>query len=66
MDKHVRDRGHMRPVHRFRHGLQAAYSRAKGGVDCAAQMRSELNCSGTSPGWEQNVMHFFHEKDTSK
>lgn len=59
LDKHVHDSGPMCPVSLFCHGLQAAYSRTKGGLDCAAQSTSELNCSGMSPGFKQKVTIFF-------
>lgn len=32
---------------------------ARKGVDCDAQFRSKLNCSGGAPGWEQKIFLFF-------
>lgn len=46
----------MHPVHVFRHALQVFYSRTNGGVDYAAQLRSELKCSGVCMGWESKVV----------
>lgn len=58
-DRHVVQHGPLHPVRLFRPGLQALYSKTRGGVDCAAQCRAELNCSGTTSCWEENLMLFF-------
>lgn len=57
-NKHVYARGPMRRVLVFRYGLQLVYSRTKGGVDAAAQLRSGLNKGGAVVNWEQNVKFY--------
>lgn len=59
VEKYVGANQPMRPVRLVRHGLQAAYSRTKRGVDCAAQYRPELDSSGASLGWEQKLFVYF-------
>lgn len=56
LNQHVLVDGPTRHVRVFRYGIQALYSGIKGGVDAADQIRSVLNCSGISVGWEQKQL----------